>query len=142
MTHALHLLSNPVDQYVLFPEVYDCLCPSRIEMIDDIRARVKDRVIKECGEMQIFVTRQSLVESKQAMMLPLFLLRERYLEGAVHGNLLRLIQKTLWREDVLVISHVLGCYRASCLIRDCSVRIDKGRYEGYKLTRPPAWYDG
>lgn len=84
MTNALHLFPNSVNQYVLFPEVYDCLCPLPIEVVDDIGARVKNRVVKGCGEMQIFVTREFLVESKKAIMLSLFLLRERDPSGTVH----------------------------------------------------------
>lgn len=141
MTNALQLLPNPVNQYVLLPEVDDCLCPFLVEMIDDVGARVKNRVVQGCGEMQVFVPRRFLVESKKAIMLPLFLLRERYSRGTVQRNVVHLILQTLWREDVLVIGHVLDCYRTSCLIGDCTVRVDKSRYERYKLTGSPAWYD-
>lgn len=141
MTNALQLFPDSVNQHVLFPEVYDCLRPSPIKMVDDIGARVENRVVTGCRELQVFVTGKLLVESKKAIMLPLFLLREGDLDGTVRGNLFCLIQKALRGEDVLVVSHVLSCYRTSCLIRDCTVRIDKSRHEGYKLTGSPAWYD-
>lgn len=141
MTNALHLLPNPVNQYVLLPEVDNCFCPFLVEMIDYVGSRVKNRVVQGCGEMQVFIPRRLLVEGKKAIILPLFLLRERYSHGTVQRDVVRLIQQTLWREDVLVIGHVLDCYRTSCLIGDCTVRIDKSRYERYKLTGSPAWYD-
>lgn len=140
MTSALYQFPNSVNQHVLFPKVYDGLCPLCIEMVDDVGAHVENRAVMGCVEMQILVTRQLLVESKDAIMLSIFLVRKRDLYGTVYGNLFRSIQQTLRRKDVLVISHVLDCDRPSCLVGDCPVRTDKSRYKTYKLTSSPAWY--
>lgn len=74
MTNALQLFPNSVNQHVLFPKVYDCLRPSSIKMVDDIGARVENRLVTGCRELQIFVTGQFLVESKKTIMLLLFFL--------------------------------------------------------------------
>ena len=80
MTNALQSLPDSINQYVLFPEVDDCLCAFRIEVVDDIGALVKYRVGKVGSEPQVFVSRQFLIKSKEAIMLPVFLLRKGHLE--------------------------------------------------------------